>query len=89
MKLAAWDDEVVAQEQSARMAVALENLRPDYRRALVIDPLGHKGPAIGSEMAISPNAARKRLMRARTAFRSNYSEAASNDVDDAREGGSQ
>ena len=88
-ELAAWDDEVVAQQQSARISVALADLRPDYRRALVMDALGHKGRDIGSAMAISPNAARKRLMRARAAFRLSYLEATSNDVDNACEGGSQ
>ncbi len=51
---------------------ALQLLRDVDRRVLILDALGHDGPAIGRELGISAGAARKRLMVARLAFRRQF-----------------
>ena len=63
------DEAASAAEQTAVLIRAFEGLSPDYRRVLVLDALGERGPAIGDELGVSAGAARKRLMRARIELR--------------------
>lgn len=51
---------------------AMQALRDADRQVLILDALGHDGPAIGRELGISAVAARKRLMLARMALRQQY-----------------
>ena len=68
-ELATCDDEVAARQQSERICSVLDGLRADFRQALVMAALGHSGAEIAEALGISPNAGRKRLMRACNAFR--------------------
>lgn len=71
-EFAATEQTAAAQAQSERVSAILATLRDDYRETLVMDALGEHGDGIGAALGISANAARKRLMRARAAFRSSY-----------------
>ncbi len=62
----------------------LDGLRDDYRQVLVMDALGDHGTNIGAHLGVSANAARKRLMRARRAFRDAYLAAVDCAVSDGR-----
>ncbi|MFZ1489027.1 MAG: sigma-70 family RNA polymerase sigma factor [Ilumatobacteraceae bacterium] len=84
---AAPDDELTAAEneeettrQSERVCEVLSGLRSDYRQVLTMAALGEHGSAIGTALGVSANAARKRLMRARAAFREAYVASLGNDV---------
>ena len=71
-ELAALDDAAAVRAESARVNSVLADLRPDYRMALVMAALGQHGTEIAVALGICDNAARKRLMRARAAFREEY-----------------
>ncbi len=71
-ELAAVDEEAAAGQESARVRWVLAGLRPDYRTALVMAAFGQHGVEIAAALGVSENAARKRLMRARAAFRESY-----------------
>ncbi len=71
-ELAAVDEEAAVRRESALLRSVLASLRPDYRTALVMAALGQHGVEIAAALSISDNAARKRLMRARAAFREAY-----------------
>ena len=58
--------------RSNAIRAALQLLDPAERQVLVLHAIGYDGPRIASEMSISHAAARKRLMRARFAFRQAY-----------------
>jgi RNA polymerase sigma factor (sigma-70 family) len=64
--------ELRAQRRDAAVRHILDGMRDDERLVLVMDALGGTGPAIGHALGVSPNAARKRLMRARVAFRAAF-----------------
>ena len=66
------DEEAAVRRESALLRSVLASLRPDYRTALVMAALGQHGTEIAVALGISDNAARKRLMRARAAFREEY-----------------
>ncbi|MBU3689650.1 MAG: hypothetical protein B7C54_00245 [Acidimicrobiales bacterium mtb01] len=78
LQLTAEDEiEQAGQEDEQRAVLreverALQLLRDVDRRVLILDALGHDGPAIGRELGISAGAARKRLMVARLAFRRQF-----------------
>jgi RNA polymerase sigma factor (sigma-70 family) len=74
------DDNADAAHQSERVMHVLSSLRDDYRQALVMHALGERGADIGDLLGVSENAARKRLMRARIAFRDAYSSLADREV---------
>jgi len=75
-ELAAVDGEAAVREESARVHTVLASLRPDYQTALVMAAFGQHGLEIAAALGISDNAARKRLMRARAAFREAYESSA-------------
>jgi RNA polymerase sigma factor (sigma-70 family) len=58
--------------RSTAIRTALQRLDAAERQVLVLHAIGHDGPSIAAEMSISHAAARKRLMRARFAFRQAY-----------------
>jgi len=64
------DEERLA--HSTQLREALDGLRDDYRRVLILDALGENGPKIAMALGITPQAARSRLMRARAAFIAAY-----------------
>lgn len=59
-------------ETSRAVQAALQGLRVVDRQVLVLDALGHDGASIGRQLDVSANAARKRLMVARIAFRQQF-----------------
>ena len=61
-------------DRSAALRAALASLPERHREVLVLDAVGHDGPAIGQRLNISPGAARKRLMLARIALREAYAD---------------
>lgn len=71
-EFASLDDAAAVRAESARVHSVLAELRPDYRMVLVMAALGDRGTEIAVALGISDNAARKRLMRARAAFREDY-----------------
>lgn len=75
------EDEYIAQEdrQSEHIEATLSALNVEQRRILLLDALGDAGPAIAATLGISHQAARSRLMRARTAFVRAYNAVASDD----------
>lgn len=60
--------------RSAALRAALASLPERHREVLVLDALGHDGPAVGRRLNVSPGAARKRLMLARIALREAYAD---------------
>ena len=58
--------------RSNAIRTALQRLDAAERQVLVLHAIGYDGPRIADEMSISHAAARKRLMRARFAFRQTY-----------------
>jgi len=79
-ELAAAQNEEETTRQSERVCEVLSGLRSDYRQVLTMAALGEHGPAIGTALGVSASAARKRLMRARAAFREAYVASLGNDV---------
>jgi RNA polymerase sigma factor (sigma-70 family) len=71
-EIATADQNDAVHARSRLINDVLAGIRADYRQVLVLDALGYQGPAIGGELGVSANAARKRLMRARLAFRAAY-----------------
>lgn len=68
-----WSEDVAADRaRSDRIRVTLAALREDYRLALVMTASGRSHAEIGAVLGVSENAARKRAMRARAAFREAY-----------------
>lgn len=55
-------------DRSHRIRAALNQLHYDYQQILIMNALGQTGPKIAEELGISHQAARSRLMRARSAF---------------------
>ena len=60
--------------RSNAIRTALQRLDAAERQVLVLHAIGYDGPRIAHEMSISHAAARKRLMRARFAFRETYTD---------------
>lgn len=60
--------------QSSAIRAALARLAPNERQVLLLNAIGYDGPRIAAELSITQVAARKRLMRARYAFRAVYVE---------------
>lgn len=56
----------------ARIRTAWHALGDGYRQVLILDALGYNGPMIAKRLGITHQAARSRLMRARSAFFNKY-----------------
>lgn len=75
------ENQIIASTRSQRVRFVLAGLREDYRLVLIMDALGDSDATIAKALGVSPNAARKRLMRARIAFRSAFVDAVDRGVD--------
>lgn len=70
VELRADDQDSVVRSGAVR--AALDRLNPADRQVLVLHAIGYDGPRIAVEISLSESATRKRLMRARRAFRDVY-----------------
>ena len=63
-----------SERRSEAIRITLSSLHVAHREVLVLHALGYDGPGIADQLGISAVAARKRLMRARVAFRLAFDE---------------
>lgn len=70
------EDQAVAEanrrELHRRLGATFEQMTPAHQSLLARDAVGQNGPAIAADLGISHQAARSRLMRARSAFARRY-----------------